>query len=130
MSASSGKASAPRAPALSESCGKKDLTSEHVALLEKLLGTDGSHSADFPGGIRAEKRYDELRLIRPGKEPAELTGIGEKAALDGTERMKNRLLPESEEAYLVRVFPYSGNPIAMLSPSLLVRNVRNEDILS
>ena len=95
---------------LSESCGQKDLTSEHVALLEKLLGTDGSHSADFPGGIRAEKRYDELRLIRPGKEPAELTGMGEKDALDGTERTKNRLLPESEEAYLVRVFPYSGNP--------------------
>ena len=95
---------------LSESCGQKDLTSEHVALLEKLLGTDGSHSADFPGGIRAEKRYDELRLIRPGKEPAELTGTGERGVVDGTERTKNRLLPESEEAYLVRVFPYSGNP--------------------
>lgn len=81
---------------LSENCGQKDLTSEHVALLEKLLGTEGSHSADFPGGIRAEKSYDELRFIRTGEGQAE--------------RTKNRLCPESEEAYLVRVFPYSGNP--------------------
>lgn len=95
---------------LSESCGQKDLTSEHVALLEKLLGTEGSHSMDFPGGIRAEKSYDELRLIRHSEGKTELTGTGGKAAADRAERTKNRLCPESEKAYLVRVFPYSGNP--------------------
>lgn len=95
---------------LSESCGQKDLTSEHVALLEKLLGTEGSHSVDFPGGIRAEKSYDELRLIRHSEGKTEPTGTGGKAAADRAERTKNRLCPENEEAYLVRVFPYSGNP--------------------
>ncbi len=80
---------------LAESCGKRDLASEHVELVGRLLSGGGTRFADLPGGVRAEKVYDRLTLLHDA----------------GKEHAGNRnIWPERREDYRMRVFAYSGNP--------------------
>lgn len=86
---------------LAENCGKKDLASEHVECVSRLLMSGGTHFVDLPGNVRAEKEYDRLTFLHSGEPeilPWRSCGRGQ------------AFLPEREEDYRIRIFPYSGNP--------------------
>ena len=85
-------------------CGQKDLTSDHVRELEQLLETEGSHSLDLPGAVRARKVYDRLFLERRQPDPDSEESV--KTALEE----ENSFFPLRKEDYRIRKFPYSGNP--------------------
>lgn len=78
---------------LAEHAGqKKDLTREHVQGVLALAARGGSARIDLPCQLQAAKRYDALYFVKRGEKLPE-------GPLP---------VPEREEDYAVRVFPFSG----------------------
>jgi len=81
---------------LTEAAGaKKDIRSVHVRTLADLAQTPGSAEADLPYGLRAEKSYGRMRLVRRREENPQ-------AAFGGG-------FPVSEQDYAVRQFELQEN---------------------
>lgn len=71
---------------------KKDLTREHVQRVLALAGRGGSGRIDLPCRLQAAKCYDALYFLKRGE-----------ALPEGP-----LPVPEREEDYIVRIFPFSG----------------------
>ncbi|MGN1024237.1 MAG: tRNA lysidine(34) synthetase TilS [Lachnospiraceae bacterium] len=71
---------------------KKDITREHIQRLLDLARGSGSGRMDLPYGLQGVRRYDVLYLLRQ-----------EESLPKG-----DLPLPEREEDYEIRVFPFSG----------------------
>ena len=100
---------------LEENCGKKDLSSEHVERIRRLLMSGGTRFVDLPGGVRAEKIYDRLEFSRGGRPETSrlentIRGQIKESAVGRKATGSRILLPEKEKDYRIRIFPYSGNP--------------------
>ncbi len=106
---------------LAESCGKKDLASEHVELVGRLLLGGGTHFANLPGGVRAEKVYDRLIFLHEERKeklqrkngacgPVKENPAQENTAFPEEYAGTRNIWPERKEDYRMRVFAYSGNP--------------------
>ncbi len=76
--------------------GRRDISYTHIEQLQKLLAAHGTGRICLPDGFTACREYDRFWIEQKETESAPHLTAGE------------RIYPQHEEAYRIRIFPYDG----------------------